>query len=177
MKRMRELIPILISIGFVFLGIFNLDKSNAPSSVSWAIILFFGFCAIALISSKLYKLSAGNTSLGNSTAAATLKNGKDFELLMTDKAVTLVHLETKEEKIIDWVDLTGVFAIAMDAFPVGGLSWVLHKGNETLEIPWESKNSDVLLTQMQLRLPGFDNEAVIEMSGTLHGFRKIWPKD
>ncbi len=176
MKRMRELAPILLSIGFVFLGIFNLDKSNAHSSVSWTIILFFGFCAIALILSKLYKSAPGSTSLLNSTAVATLKSGKDFELLITDEAVTLVCIENKEEKILVWADLTGVFAIAIDAFPVGGLSWVLHKGNDTLEIPWESKNSDVLLTQMQLRLPGFDNEAVIEMSGTLHGFRKIWSK-
>ena len=172
---MNNIKVILISALFVGCGFLLLSYPDAPKWIGWLNILFFGIGGCLFIIIKIYQKLFPNQAQEHSRQAS-LRDGKDYEVKISDQDIKLIHTVSQETKSMNWYDITEIYAIAIDAFPVGNISWVFHKGSDVMEIPWETKNGDTLLKAMQSKLPGFRNEAVIEMSSTLHSYKKIWGK-
>lgn len=172
---------LLISIGFVALGIYAL-KLNAPWYVSWSTIIFFGFGTVILIVAIIYQKVTGNAlvifkSKKDDADRVVLRDGQDYKVEAGDENIILINKKTGETKELLWPELTHVYIIAIDAFPVGDISYVLHRSNDTTEIPTDVEGNDVLLKKMQEKLDGFDNEALIAAMSMLHGYKKLWPKE
>ncbi|HET9011365.1 MAG TPA: hypothetical protein VFN38_06085 [Gemmatimonadaceae bacterium] len=54
----------------------------------------------------------------------------------------------------------------------------MHDGaDRSIEVPWEAAGNREFLATMQQKLPGFDDTAVIQSSGMVHGFRQVWPAE
>ncbi len=104
-----------------------------------------------------------------------LRRGGDFSVVVTDSDITRIEM-TGEKKSLQWSEITSVFIVAIDELPVGTISWMIHAGETVLEIPTDSTGNKKLLNALQERLPDFDNRALIEAMGMLHGFKKIWQK-
>ena len=104
-----------------------------------------------------------------------LKDGHDYRADVTGADVTLTHLKSGDARRMMWAQITAIWAIAIDGFPAGSISWVLNAADERLEIPWDVQGSAELLATMQEKFPDLDNRAVIECAGMPHGFRQIWP--
>ena len=105
-----------------------------------------------------------------------LKNGKNYLVEVSDNTITLVNKITKEKSIVEWEELTSIYIIAIDNYPIGSMSFVLHRGSKMTEIPTDAEGGTELLKSMQEKLAGFDNKAVVEAMGILHGFKEIWKK-
>lgn len=175
-RFMNDLKAILSAIALVVLGVVLLKYTDAPKWIGWISIAFFGLGGAFFISVKAYEAITGKQLRSIAEEQIRLRDGEDYEVHVSDQGVNLIHVESRETQNADWSDLTEVYAIAIDSFPVGNISWILHKGEDMIEIPWDAKKSNALLENMQSRLPGFDNEAIIEMSSTIHGYKKIWSK-
>jgi hypothetical protein len=68
------------------------------------------------------------------------------------------------EKVL-WSDLQEVHII-----------WLLIRRNRTgAVVPSDADGAQELLVEMQKRLPGFDNRALIVAMGGLSGSARIWP--
>ena len=106
----------------------------------------------------------------------TLKDARLYEIEINDAEIVLTNIETKETREAAWDRLTEIYVVAIDEFPIGKISFVLHMGDDLLEIPADAKGNEALLESFQKRLSGFDNVAFIEAMGMLHGFKKIWAK-
>jgi hypothetical protein len=103
-----------------------------------------------------------------------LKDGRDYRLEVTDLDVALVHRASGDTHRMRWKELTAIFVLALDKVPVGDVSFVLHRGHETLEIPWDTEGTKELLVKMQETLPGFDHSALFQSSTMTHGFKELW---
>lgn len=172
---MKTIKVILLSSLFVFGGFVLLSYPDAPEWIGWFVISFFGIggCLFAFIT--IYQ-KYRSRQVHEHSQRVVLKDGNDYEVQVSDHRIRLIHTISKKTKIMSWSDLIEIYAIAIDAFPVGRISWVFHSDSDAMEIPWDTKNGDALLNQMQTKLPGFNNEAVIEISSTLHGYQKVWGK-
>jgi hypothetical protein len=172
---------LLISIVFVALGIFAYQH-NAPWYVSWSTIIFFGFGTVILIVAIIYERIKGKPLVlfagkNNDSERVVLRDGRDYKVEAGDENIVLINKKTGEKKELLWPELTQVYIIAIDAFPVGDISYVLHRSNDITEIPTDAEGNDILLKMMQEKLAGFDNEALIAAMSMLHGYKKLWPKD
>jgi hypothetical protein len=105
-----------------------------------------------------------------------LKDGRDYRVAVTDVDVALTHLPTGDVRRLSWSDVTYISAIAIDRYPVGGISFMLHSAGEVLEIPWDARDNEQLLPKLQEKFPGFDDKAVIEAAGMLHGHKELWQR-
>lgn len=168
---------------FVALGIFAL-YFGGPTFVAWMLIIFFGFSFILLTFAAVYEKKTGKPFQlyrpkpgPTSTNEFTLKDGRLYKIKVTDDLITLTTKETQESKEVVWKNLTDVFIVAVDELPVGKCSFVLHQGEDLLEVPIDAEGNEQLLESMQNKLPGFDNEALIEAMGMLHGFKNLWSKN
>ena len=179
----QNIIATLICLFFVGIGIFAL-YSDGPSFGAWILIMFFGIGSIILPVTIIYEKKTGKplqlfkTKYSPSSSAEfTLKDGRSYKVQVDDDLVTLINKETNEKKEVAWQKLTNVFFIAIDDFPVGKCSYVLHQENVILEVPINAEGSEQLLEAMQNKLPGFDNNAVLEAMGMLHGHKQLWSKN
>jgi hypothetical protein len=177
----QNITALIISIGFVVLGIFAL-KLNAPWFVSWGTIIFFGFGAVIMAVAIIYKKVTGKTLVifknkKNDADRVVLRDGRDYKVEAGDENIVLINKKTGEKKELLWPEITEVYIIAIDAFPVGDISYILHRSNDITEIPTLAEGNDVFLKMMQEKLAGFDNEALIAAMSMLHGYKKLWPKD
>ena len=76
-----------------------------------------------------------------------------------------------------WSALTAVGLRADDAIPVGDVYWLLFdEAGGVCTVPISAQGSGALLGEMQQRLPGFDNEAVAEISSALDGGAIVWER-
>jgi hypothetical protein len=107
----------------------------------------------------------------------TLKDGRNYKIELDSESVALLHRQSGECETLKWEELTAVYILAVDRFPIGSISYMLHKGNNVLEIPTDAEGNKALLRKMQDSLPGFDNQELIESMGMLHGFKKLWCKN
>jgi len=169
-----------ISIGFVAFGVFAL-KNNAPWYVSWSTIIFFGFGVVIMTAAIIYQKIKGKPLVlfagkNNDTKRVVLRDGRDYKVEANDINIVLTNKKTGETKELLWPELTEVYVIAIDAFPVGDISYVLHRSNDITEIPTDAEGNDVLLKMMQEKLAGFDNEVLITAMSMLHGYKKLWSK-
>ncbi len=79
---------------------------------------------------------------------------------------------------VSWVALRQVVLQAVDRVPVGDVFWLLIGDDGTgCVVPMEAEGADALLENMQHRLPGFDNEAVVAAVGMLEGSVQVWQRD
>ena len=168
---------------FVAMGIFAL-YFGGPTYVAWMLIIFFGFGSILFPIAAIYEKKTGKPFQlyrpkpgPPSTNGFTLKDGRLYEVKVTDELITLTNKKTQESKEVAWQKLTDIFIVAVDEFPVGKCSYVLHQGEDLVEVPIDAEGNEQLLESMQSKLPGFDNEAVIEAMGMLHGYKKLWSKN
>jgi uncharacterized protein with von Willebrand factor type A (vWA) domain len=105
-----------------------------------------------------------------------LRSGENCSVVVTDADIT--HYEaTNEKESVQWPEITSVFIVAIDELYVGKISWMIHTDEKVLEIPTNCTGNKELLNALQERLPNFDNRALIEAMGMLHGFKKIWQKE
>lgn len=172
---------LLISIGFVALGVYAL-KHNAPWLVSWGLIIFFGSGTIILIIAIIYQKVTGKTLVifkykNDDAERIVLRDGRDYKVEAGDENIILINKKTGETKKLLWPELMEVYIIAIDAFPVGDISYILHRSNDVTEIPTDAEGNDILLKKMQEKLTGFDNETFIAAMGMLHGYKKLWSKE
>jgi hypothetical protein len=160
----------LICAGFVAGGVFAL-YSGAPG-VGWMTIIIFGGMLILASLVPLVRAIRGQPLF----APIPFGDGRDYRVEAGEMEVVLKNKATGEEKKLLWADLTAVYIVAIDRFPMGDISYVLHRGNEVTEIPTDAEGNEALLAKMQERLPGFDNRAFIESMSMLHGFKQVWSK-
>lgn len=161
------------ALAFVGMGLF-LRWADGPPWLGWLMIGFGTVGLLAIIAGMLHPRWRARADAELSDRVV-LKDGRDYRADVTDADVRLTHLEAGDARQMTWAQVTSIWAIAIDGFPAGSISWVLHAADERLEIPWDVQGSKELLAKMQDKFPDFDNRAVIECGGMLHGFRQIWP--
>ena len=103
-------------------------------------------------------------------------DGRDYRVETTEEEVVRKNKITGEEKRLAWDDLTAVYIVAVDGFPIGDISYMLHRGDDVTEIPTDAEGNEALLARMQEKLPNFDNGAFIEAMTMLQGFKQVWVK-
>jgi hypothetical protein len=103
-----------------------------------------------------------------------LLSGKDYAVEVNASSVTRQNKSTGQTRSIDWSNVTSVQVVAIDRFPIGGISFMLYSKEAVLEVPIESDGAKELLSEMQRRLKGLDNRALGDSMSMLHGFREIW---
>jgi hypothetical protein len=159
----------------VALGLFT-RWADGPPIIAWMLI---GLGTLGGLASIVEMVRPGWMAKRASAAEGervVLKDGRDYRVDVTDGDVGLTHLRTGEERRMPWSEVTYISVIAIDGYPAGRISFVLHRGSELLEIPWDAKDNQQLLPKMQEKFPGFDDRAVIEASGMLHGFKQLWQR-
>ncbi len=161
------------ALAFVGLGLF-LRWADGPPILGWFMIGFGTLGVLGVIAVTL-RPSWGARAESGGSPSVVLKDGRDYRADVSDVDVTLTRLETADARRMMWSDVISIWTIAIDGFPAGRISWVLHGTSERLEIPWDVGGNRELLAKMQDRFPDLDNKAIIESAGMLHGFRQLWP--
>jgi len=100
-----------------------------------------------------------------------------MELKLDDKEVRVVWPD-QEDEVVPWdelravmIETTGEGPFACDFF------WVLVGDNGGCVVPQEAPGSEALLDRLQ-KLPGFDNQAVIDASASVENIRFLcWERD
>ncbi len=149
----QNITALIISIGFVVFGIFAL-KHKVPWLIAWGIIIFFGFGVVILAAAIIYQKIKGKPLVlfagkNNDAERVVLRDGRDYKVEAGDENIVLINKKTGETKALLWPELTQVYIIAIDAFPIGNISYVLHRSNDTTEIPTDAEGNDILLKKMQ----------------------------
>lgn len=109
-------------------------------------------------------------------ARSKTKEPPRFVVAFDDETITS-SAESRDDETVAWADLTEVVILNEDAFPVGSQYWLLAgKDGKGAAIVSEAEGMEALLAAMQERLPGFDNEAVIQAMGSLDGAFRVWKK-
>ena len=162
-------------------GVFAL-KNNAPWYVSWSTIIFFGFGVVIMTAAIIYQKVMGKPLVifknkSDDTERVVLRDGRDYKVEANDANIVLINKTTGEKNELLWPELTEVYIIAIDAFPVGDISYVLHRSGDITEIPMDAEGNETLLKKMQQKLAGFNNEALIAAMSMLHGYKNLWSKN
>jgi hypothetical protein len=161
------------ALAFVGLGLF-LRWADGPPGLGWFMIGIGTLGVLGIIAVTLRPSWGAQTDAGESPSVV-LKDGRDYRADVSDIDVALTHLQTADVRRMMWNDVTSIYTIAIDGYPAGRISWVLHTNGERLEIPWDVQGNNELMSKMQDKFPDLDNRAIIESAGMLHGFRKLWP--
>jgi hypothetical protein len=164
-------------VGFLAVGAVAL-RMDGPALIVWSALALGGAGLLAVIVRLRRPPASGEQSATPSSGGATvaLRDGRDYRVDVTEDEIVLTQNSTGERRRVPWSALTQVFVIAIDAFPIGGMSFMLHTDSSTLEIPSDSEGNGPFVAAMQEKLPGFDNEAMIEASAMLHGFKRLWTR-
>jgi hypothetical protein len=100
-------------------------------------------------------------------------------VVLTDSSVTRIRPDGMQESV-RWDDLVEVGIVTTDAGPwLEDVFWLLSAsdGKTGCAVPQEAEGADKLLEALQ-KLPGFDNEAVIEAMGSTSNARFVcWRKN
>jgi hypothetical protein len=151
---------------------------GAPPLVIWAPVIGFGAMAVLGFAIALVHIITGRPigSAPESTNAVVLRHGKAYQVEVHDEVIRLRDKAAGEAHALCWDGLREVHVVAVDRFPIGSTSFLLHGDRGLLDVPTDAEGSQALLRQMQRRLPDFANEALIEAMGMLHGVRRVWPR-
>lgn len=95
-----------------------------------------------------------------------------------DEDLVTSHRENGSIEMVAWKELTAVDIVTTDAGPYEcDVYFVLHGHGRGCVVAHEAAGCTELLEQLQ-KLPGFDNQAVIEAMGCATNARfQIWCKD
>lgn len=164
------------SLAFIAVGVF-MRWAEAPAAIVWFSIIFGAF-GLAAVTYRVFRPFPRNEADSGESAGLVLRDGRDYRVEVTDAGFTLTHKTTSESQAITWSEVSFVAIIAIDNFPVGGISFLVHRAATTaIEVPWDAEGGREFMNAMQEKLPGFDNVAVVESSSMLHGFRQVWPPE
>jgi hypothetical protein len=175
---MRQLVKAtLICTGFVVLGVYALLE-NAPIFVAWGTIVIFGGLATLGLVAMAYQAITGKpwSAATANVERIALRDGRDYTVHVTEDEIVLSNRTSNETRHLPWSGLTSIYVVAIDGHPIGGISFMLHADKEIVEVPTDSGGGEYLLSEMQRRLAGFDNAALVEAMGMLHGFKCVWTK-
>jgi hypothetical protein len=112
----------------------------------------------------------------NGPLNVVLRDGREYVVGFDETQIWIARHDGERTNELRWADLTSVYALAIDRFPIGSISWMLHGANKQIaEVPTDAEGAMDLFKAMQSRLQGFDNRAAIESASMAHGFRKLWP--
>ena len=170
--RIELLKGFLIALTFIAVGLF-LRWAGAPTLVAW-LPIGSGALGIAVITYRVIRPMQAPGHAGQ----VTLRDGREYRVEATDTGFTRTDKATGDVRAMDWSDVGFVSIVAIDNFPVGGISFMIHpRAGSTIEVPWDAEGGSAFMNMMQDKLPGFDNMAVVQASGMLHGFRQVWPRE
>jgi hypothetical protein len=164
----------VISAGFFALGIYAVYIGDTV--VGWTTIAIFGGLGVVGLLAKIALHIRGGRPLIPGRPGVVLRDGRDYQVAVTDEKIILTNKSTGEAKQLDWADLTEVHIVAIDAFPIGGISFILYRGMDVTEIPTNADGYKALLHAMQVRLAGFDNMALLEAMDMFDGHKTLWTK-
>lgn len=112
----------------------------------------------------------------NAPSDVVLRDGREYLVAFDEKRIWISKRSGELANELHWAEISSVYALAIDRFPIGSISWMLHGANrEIAEVPTDAEGAMDLLEAMQARLKGFDNRAAIESASMIHGFKKLWP--
>lgn len=173
----KRIIVLLVLVALIAAGAAAFHY-YAPATPVWRALGVVGLSLSLLSVAILIKTMAGpaRTPPGKH-GRVVLKDGRDYRVDVDERHVALVDLTSGKTRSLPWNEITSVFVVAIDTFPVGGISYVLHRGDEVLEVPLGATGNETLLAKMQEKLDGFDNEALIEGMAMLQGFKRLWPAE
>lgn len=105
-----------------------------------------------------------------------LRDGREYVVGFDDARIWISKRSGELVNELPWEELSSVYVLAIDRFPIGSISWMLHGAQKHIaEVPTDAEGAMELFKAMQTRLQGFDNRAAIESASMLHGFRRLWP--
>lgn len=165
MRRIKSAFMVAVSLVLAGVGVVAIGKGNAW--VGWSLLVFFGLAAVAYARMLLIECNVIRPRPGEA--------GRPFHTVtITDEAILCTDPRGGAESV-SWDGLEQVILRAEDAYPVGDIAWVLIGADGTAcVVPTDAEGSDALLEEMQRRLPGFDNKAVIAAMGMLDGTQVAW---
>lgn len=172
-KDFKWILPTFLLLGILFCGEVWSEYSLIFHGIVWIVVvscvayLIWAIVQLTKNPSEINRYSPNEESIA-------LKDGRDYKIELDKGTVALLHRQSGECEILKWEEVTAVYILAIDRFPIGSISFMLHKGNNVLEIPTDAEGNEALLRKMQDSLPGFDNQELIESMGMLHGFKKLW---
>jgi hypothetical protein len=172
-------LPLLQGLGICFvivlLGFYALHE-NAPAIVSWGTIIIFGSMFVLGGIALLHQTVKGTHPIisnepGNGFG---LRRGRDHAVEVNDRYVALADKRSGEVKQLAWTEITAVYVIAIDAFPLRIVSLLLYDAGDVLDIPVDAEGGYDVPEFLQEKLPGFDRKRLSEALGMTHGLKKIW---
>ena len=165
------------SLAFIAAGLF-VRWAGAPAVIVW-LAIGMGVLGLAVMAYRVVKPMARPGIDGDAGASGVvLRDGRDYRVDTSDTRFALTDKRSGETSSMNWGDIASVAIIAIDNFPIGGISFILHPASGTsIEVPWDVEGGSAFMNMMQEKLPGFDNMAVVEASGMLHGFKQVWPPE
>lgn len=173
---------VLIVAAFAVAGWLTYAQAAPAALVGW-IIGLLGLGAVVLLFALRQQIIVSRPTPAPTTPPpaapehVVLKDGRDYRVDVDGEKFSLTNLRTGEVASIAWADITGVYIVAIDGFPTGDISYVVHQGARTLEVPLGAAGNEGFLATMQEKLDGFDNAALLEGMAMTHGFKQVWPAE
>lgn len=175
-KDLEWILPGIFLLGMLFCGEVWPEYKDIFHKIVWVIVAAYVTYSIWVIVQLTKKSDHINTPSDDEVNVA-LKDGREYKIELDSESVFLLHRKSGEYATVKWEELTEVYILAIDNFPIGRMSFMLHKENDVLEIPTDAEGNEALLKEMQNSLSGFNNQALIDSIGMLHGFKKLWCKN
>ena len=179
MKAKLPALGILLLVAVI--AILALWRYVAPQ-VAYPILMLLGSTAVIVWTLVAYQAILGTRAATRPVGAGgseriVLKDGAEYRVAIDEGSIVLTHIPKGTSETVYWSNITGVLVVAADERPLGGISFMLEHDGETLEVPLGATGNEALLGELQDRLPGFDNEALIEAMAMAHGFKRVWPAE
>jgi hypothetical protein len=149
--------------------------SLIPLSMSYGTVAAIIICLLSLVCflvAGFTKPDATHANEGGERAPYICPYEVEF-----DESEVRVIYKGKPHESIAWLDLSAVGVKIDDSF-LPAPWWMLFTSPESgCMYPSEAKGGAKMLGEMQRRLPGFDNRAVIEAMGLMEGGKLVWSKE
>ena len=161
---------LVLLLASVALGVGSLMAALGGAGVfAWTgVALFAGFTVVALRGLLL--------AVGMATRRPGDAGRSPWTVSVAGDQIACRHARRAVERI-SWGALVRVGLRADDLIPVGDVYWLLFdEMGGVCVAPIGAAGSDALLSEMRKRLPGFDNEAVVEIIGALEGGTVVWER-
>ena len=146
--------------------------SLIPLSVSYGAVAAIIICLLSLVCfvvAGFIKPDTKHANEGRERAPYVCPYAVEF-----DESEVRVIYKGKSHESIAWSDLRAVGVKIDDSF-LPAPWWMLFASQKSgCMYPSEAKGGAEMLGEMQRRLPGFDNRAVIEAMGLMDGGKLVW---
>ena len=167
-RQVGAVVALVVCLGIAGVGLFGVLGEGGW--LNWAMLVFSLLCAAAY--GRQVAIDWGFIMPRPGEA------GRPSHVVsVTEDGVTCRSGRGKAESV-SWAALRQVVLQAVDSVPVGDVFWLLIGDDGTgCVVPIDAEGSDELLARLQQRLPGFDNEAVAAMMGSLDGAAVVWQRE